>query len=239
MFRCRLVIVAGLLCASVALVSCADETPTYRYRMTVEVETPEGLKTGSSVIEVDTDIVRPGSHPAGYAVTHDVRGEAVTVDLGSRGVLFALLRSEDNRDFAGRVMFLLTPKGHPVGDNFLVRFQNMLEMKEPIDLPARQEAINPLVAQMKGRPMLVVFRDIKKPATVKRVDPDNLAATFGEGVSLRRIRVQMTDDWVTDEIKGLLPWLDQYYDKMLDGKRLNESLDLANNLTRTEFVQGD
>ena len=31
----------------------SDKTPDYRYRLTVEVDTPEGLKIGSSVIEVE------------------------------------------------------------------------------------------------------------------------------------------------------------------------------------------
>ncbi|WP_156457791.1 hypothetical protein [Altererythrobacter sp. Root672] len=69
MFRRRLVLLAGLLFPTVTLVACADETPTYRYRMTVEVDMPEGLKSGSSVIEVDTSIVRPGSNPAGIVRT--------------------------------------------------------------------------------------------------------------------------------------------------------------------------
>ena len=43
---------------AVALAGCGDvlgrDLPSYRYRLTVEVNTPEGLKTGSSVIEVES-----------------------------------------------------------------------------------------------------------------------------------------------------------------------------------------
>jgi hypothetical protein len=55
--------------------------------------------------------------------------------------------------------------------------------------------------------MLVRFRDIADPTSVEKVDPDNLAASFGEGVKLRRITVQLTDDPVTTGIEKRLGWL--------------------------------
>ncbi len=39
------------------------------------------------------------------------------------------------------------------------------------------------------------------------VDPDDFAASFGEGVSLKRITVQITDDPVTTGIEERLGWL--------------------------------
>lgn len=47
---------------ALALAGCfsPDTTPDYRYRLTVEVETPEVLKTGSSVIEVEQSMGRSG-----------------------------------------------------------------------------------------------------------------------------------------------------------------------------------
>ncbi|MDJ0978885.1 MAG: hypothetical protein QNI87_10130, partial [Erythrobacter sp.] len=49
--------------ALLALSGCTgadDPTPDYRYRLRVEVETPEGLKTGSSVIAVEQRLGRSG-----------------------------------------------------------------------------------------------------------------------------------------------------------------------------------
>lgn len=90
----------GVLMASLFLTACGiggeDFTPDYRYRLTVEVETPEGLRTGSSVIEVMQRIVRPGSHPSSWAIDRRIRGEAVAVDLPQGQTLFALLRSESD-----------------------------------------------------------------------------------------------------------------------------------------------
>jgi hypothetical protein len=61
----------------------------YRFRMTVEVSTPQGLKTGSSVMEVSATrqiLATSETHP----ISAGLRGEAVVVDLPS-GPLFALL----------------------------------------------------------------------------------------------------------------------------------------------------
>ena len=55
--------------------------------------------------------------------------------------------------------------------------------------------------------MLVTFEYLADPTSVRRVDPDDLASTFGEGVSLKRITVQVTDDPVTTGIEKRLVWL--------------------------------
>jgi hypothetical protein len=56
--------------------------------------------------------------------------------------------------------------------------------------------------------MLVTFVDINDPTTVQRVDPDNLAATFGPGVSLKRITLEITDEKVmAGGIRKIVPWV--------------------------------
>ena len=64
----------------------------YRFRMTVEVETPQGLKTDSSVYQV-TAGYRPDLQPGGKAREWAARGEAVAVDLPGGKTLFALLKT--------------------------------------------------------------------------------------------------------------------------------------------------
>ncbi|MEP5936912.1 MAG: hypothetical protein ABJ239_01165 [Erythrobacter sp.] len=233
-----------LTVASLALAGCNafDDTPTYRYRMTVEVDTPEGLKTGSSVIEVDTQFQQNPESPASQRTRRRARGEAAVVDLGERGLLFALLRSEDDVDFASRIMFLLAPKGRDKnGNRFLGRFNNMLEMTEPVELPATQAEINPSLAEMKGRPMLVTFGDLTDPTTVKGVDPDDLAESFGDGVSLRRITVQITDDPVTASIEDQLGWLPEHTGTLLYRPRRTPigALPLEHQLRKISFVRND
>jgi hypothetical protein len=56
-------------------------------------------------------------------------------------------------------------------------------------------------------PMFVRFRDLHDPATVEQVDPTDVAAGFGAGVKLERLRIEITDAAVTKNIEKVLPWL--------------------------------
>ena len=195
-----------MLCLALAISACAsdDTAPDYRYRLTVEVETPEGLKTRSSVIEVKQRLVRPGSSPANMAVERRVRGEAVAVDLPGGRTLFALLRSDNNVDWASYVMQTLAP--HTDSETFAQQLDNMLLLEGEIVLPRTFPPVGHL-EERSAYPMLVTFGNIDDPASVERVDPDDLAFTFGDGVSLKRITVQVTDDPVTTGIEQRLGWL--------------------------------
>jgi len=60
---------------------------------------------------------------------------------------------------------------------------------------------------IESMPLLVRFRDPNDPKTVERVDPNDLAASFGAGVKLTRATVEITDDPLTTGIEKRLPWL--------------------------------
>lgn len=203
---------------------------THRYRMTVEVETPEGLRTGSSVIEV-TSRREIRILPEMHIRSSTMRGEAVAVDLPGGQTLFALLRGEGNRHFGNLNGDALGPPGAEA------RKLGADPAAIPRKIMSRNAAGEPI--EISGLPILVRFRNIRNPASVELVDPDNLAASFGKAVSLRRITLQVTDDPVTTDIKKRLPWLLQYYDRMLDGHRLNDSKNLANNLSAGDFLLGE
>lgn len=64
-------------------------------------------------------------------------------------------------------------------------------------------------------PMLVTFSDLDDPTELELANPDNLAASFGEGVSLKRITVAVTDDPVTTGIGQRLGWLDKPFKREL------------------------
>ena len=90
------------LALALALGSCGYRQESLHYRLTVEVETPEGVKTGSSVIGVDLSDTGKSAWlpPEALGVTAELRGEAVAVDLPGGQVLFALLRAEQDSDAA-------------------------------------------------------------------------------------------------------------------------------------------
>ena len=63
--------------------------PGHKYRLTLEVETPEGLKTASGIVSVHPD---RGYSRHGHTTT---RGDAVFVDLGGGKNLVALMAHID------------------------------------------------------------------------------------------------------------------------------------------------
>jgi hypothetical protein len=86
--------------------------------------------------------------------------------------------------------------------------------------------------------MLVTFGDIKDPKSVKRVDPDDLSASFGAGVKLKAITVEITDDAVTTGIGGRLGWLGEYPEPSLKSNHSPTDYSLAATIKHGDFRQG-
>lgn len=167
---------------------------TLRYRLTLEVEAEGRPHVGSGVIQVTYDKAVRGLGSSSE-IYIDVKGEAVAVDLGSRGVLFALLKegtwSRSGPEWIVPNAFGVT-KGGIGPDQF-----------------GRLAALTGSVTLNEGQlPLLVRFRDVSDPKTVERVDAFNLAASFGPGVHLARATLELTRDPVTTGIAGKLPWLE-------------------------------
>lgn len=217
----------GAMATAVGGCGLLNTTYTYRYRMTVEVDTPEGLKTGSSVQEqTATKYAFPG-YFGGAERDLTTRGEAVAVDLPGGQTLFALLPD------SSLTQSVLDPDWKNDWAESAKRISGG-------DTPQGPRAMTP--GKPKGRfdkligyPMLVRFRYIADPTSVEKVDPANLAVRFGPGVRLRRITVELTDDDVTTGIEKRLGWLPNYFDKMLDGSSINNSRELANSLSQVDF----
>lgn len=204
---------ARLMLAAVILPGCAfaeDKAPDYRYRLTVEVDTPEGVKSGSGVIEVEQSLSRSTAAPAKVGVQRKVHGEAVAVDLPNGKTLFALLRSENNVDWASYIYVYLAT--HEKGKPFIDQLDNVLEVTGERTLPRMWPPVG-FLEERSAYPMLVTFGDLADPTSVAQVDPDDLAATFGEGVRLNRITVELTDDPVTSGIEDRLGWFDASFKK--------------------------
>ena len=199
--------IAGALAAS----GCGSLFPDiYRYRLTVEVDTPQGLKSESSVIQVETREGIGFLGPEASGLSTRVNGEAVAVDFPGGQTLFALLsRSNDPDAAAGYAIDGLLPKLVDRGGDGKAWFHNLKIMRAKTEAAA----LDPT-----DYPMLVRFRDPQNPKSVNVVDPGNLAASFGPGIGLKRITVQMTDDPVTKRIEKRLGWLNQLDDYRTDPK---------------------
>jgi len=216
---------------------------SWKYKMTVSVETPEGIKTGSAVREVSVQM-RPfpqdPRHP--YRSVHSIKGEAVVVDLGERGVLFALLTGYlQGEDHGGSIVFDvfpgppgLTPKG--------VEYYSTLKDAEATLTPTQY-------------PMLVTFADIDDPMTVKEIlemkrdesdgrypikyliKAGHFEKLFGKDVKLKEITIEMSDDSVLWEIDEWLLWLDDLKGGYLHGGFTSRNAPLG--LHAGNFKRGD
>ncbi len=67
----------------------------HRFRLTVEVDTPDVPRSAASVIEVERKAIRWPVRGGRYA--HHVRGEAVYVDLGGGRNVVAVLAHGEKR----------------------------------------------------------------------------------------------------------------------------------------------
>jgi len=179
----RRMLTGGLaLLAGATLAGCAIHKTTWTEKLTVVVTTPHGEVSGGAVRwqSLSEDPVLNLAHS-------DMRGEAVVVEVARGRYLFALI--QDNRPQAELMFF----PGEP-----------------PVDAA-------PKLRRVKGQaravprsmyPLLVTFDDLKVPASVKQVDPDNLAAAFGEGYALKSITLEITDAPVTQgRVEAVLPWI--------------------------------
>lgn len=179
----------------------------WHYKMTVTIATPEGDKTGSSVREVT------GSHnlkltpeSCGYCVGL-AKGEAVVIDLGKRGMVFALLSGgQSGVDYGHQIFFQTFPKGEGNGT---------------------------VILQPQDYPMFVKFKSLNNPMTVEALSatakddqlyPDKVSRVFtfenalGKGVYLKSVSVEITKDQVSEIIDQYLPWLINIHGDYLTGK---------------------
>ena len=169
--------------------------PTYSWnqKLTVEVETPEGVASGSSVVAVKWQ-QNPDVWQEIRAVRDSHEGKATMVELPDGKYLFALL-ANDTPSLALHVF--ATSK---VGSGMDSRIVPASEVSEHLGetRPISQEHY----------PLLVTFDDLDDPASVKLVDPDDLAASFGEGYSLKNLTVEITDEeMMLGSVEQILEWI--------------------------------
>ena len=187
-----------LLAGLAAAVSGCGSRASYRFGVTVEVATPQGKKTGSSVMEViaSTGDIRIGDMSGKGG---GVRGEAVIVDLPN-GPLFMLLQLPDaSGNIGGSATYAL--RGLKKSDSV----EYIDEVRTLGGWRADYKAELPRAAW----PMMVRFRDINDPKSVERVDPVQLGVT--------RIMLETTGDAVTTGIQKRLGWFADYRDRFFDG----------------------
>jgi hypothetical protein len=160
----------------------------WNQKITVAVETPVGLVSGSAVQHIEWVGGARHSRGEGGNASGKTQGEAVVLDLGANKYLFALLQGDGKSrmgDASTIAQFALC-KSSEMSPG-AVCFSKLNDAR----------AGTSAQVQPGNMPMLVTFADINDPKTVKLVDTENLAATFGEGFALKSISVEITDEQVS------------------------------------------
>lgn len=201
-------VLAAVLVPVLALGSCLMVLWTgtvnrhWNQKMTVTIETPQGEVSGAAVQRIDwqgtsglyKNIV---SNVDTGGSSWEVTGEAVAVEVSPGRWLFALLKGANGwQGDAGRnLSYTLTaPDGLPSSTEAAMDRVVALPKDKAVDLLSN------------AYPLLVTFDDINDPKSVQLVDPANLAATFGPGVSLKAVTLAVTDAPVTEGKVATFPF---------------------------------
>lgn len=204
--------VLAILIGVVMLYRTAYPSVTVRYRLTLNAEVDGVPRSGSGVLEVSYSKI-PQILGASAEFTINVQGEAVALDLGSHGTLFALLKGgEDNRSSAEWIVLrAFNLPGGALPSPIEKGVKQVGQLYGKVDLP------------LKSLPLLVRFRDINDPTTVEKIDPFNLQKTLGPGVELKGASVEIvsagiwplswwgiTGERLTRDVDARLTWLSDY-----------------------------
>jgi hypothetical protein len=198
-------------------------TCTFRYKLTAEVMTPEGLKTGSSVIEVSYSSTSPIPNPGRWRKDRLI-GEAVYVDLGMGKNLFVLLTAnESNRIITDRDEYGGGRDSSYLGALRAITLP-LVALKLP-SIPGNERMMQQQLVAMsnsgiheieaENTPTLITFKDIINKNTVVVIDPTKISEVFGEGYSISKLTVEITDSPITQKLNQILPWLEK--EKPLNG----------------------
>ena len=195
----RVTMLTGLLLSLAGCDMFGFRSWSWHQKLTVTVQTPEELRSGSAVSAAWFQMTPKwsGVGDSAGASNSSLSGEAVVVDLGGGRYLFALLKGYN--EFTGRLAFFPLPQKPLNKEEDAAVYDQLEALRATTELPRELY------------PLLVTFADINDPASVARVDPDDLAASFGPGYALSSITLAITDEPVTKgPVEAVLGWLSKY-----------------------------
>jgi hypothetical protein len=219
------------------------KTVSYRYKLTLAVNTPDGVKRASTVGGVRHRIV---SIPA-RGIMNQLQGDALYLDLGpgARPLIVLLtsrlasqLRPKDVND---RSWQLGKPGWSPEtgpGIRQMSRIYGLARSEDFMDdVPRIARMRGPRAITPADLPDLVTFADINDPKSVIEVDPNDLQATLGPNITWNEITLESTAEPITRGIRTKLPWLRAYVagNLRLDGFQYGPQKEIANFLSPVDF----
>jgi len=166
----------GLLFALVIGDQIRIRRPEFKYRLQVEIETPDGVKSSANVYSVTPNRSYGGSN-TGESSGPKTRGDAVFVDLGGGRNVVALLAvgteptDLDATNYTAMRAFIAAGRK--------VQFRDM----------KKTTAMAPVAVPPENAPVLVSFKDVGDPNSARRLTADNAEMLLGPGYKLRAVTV--------------------------------------------------
>lgn len=148
--------------------------PNHKYRLTVEVETPQGVRSASNVMAVYQGKISVGAMGGGTSL----KGEALFVDLGEgRNLIAALVHGRDG-SYVDGVNYLALNAFKAAG-NDITTFSDLRRLAGSV--PVTGDLI----------PTFLTFADLSDSRTARVVAPEGLSSTFGPGYRLRGVTLKL------------------------------------------------
>lgn len=201
------------------LTASASDEANIRYRISMYVDDNGVELTGSSVwhFSIKLNFDRLTYTPA-------FRGEAVYLTTLSGRPIFALPLVELEDGSFGSSSIRMLPERlfaddarDAVGEAaprhvYVAAIGRMVGKSCDIPFSSLRHGVG---ARRPPTPFLVTFADIEEPGSVEALDPHNLASSLGDGISLKRISIEITRDDPTERVKHIFPWFEEYRSKYL------------------------
>ena len=213
----------ALTCVLASVAAC-QKLPTYRYKITVEVQTPQGIRTGSAVREVASH-TEPRITPEMGGVHVALKGEAVVVPLSNGKSVYALLTADDASGFPAAVAEeVLGPAGgYPRGPYAdIVAYLASHRVRG--------------IVPPRAYPKFVSFTDKRDPKTVYLVKPKSTPPVADNEVLIKKISIETAGEAVTRSIEKDLPWLVWLRTSLMGSVSYYPNV-LADSMGRSAFVK--
>lgn len=176
--------------------------PDHKYRLTIEIETAQGVRTASGIFAVHPNRSYGGSGSAGTLT----KGDALVVHLeGGKSLVVLIAQGGNPLDIDGMNYIAMRAINAATGKR--VQFRELKSLN----------ASAPVADDM--MPVLLGFADINDPSSARVVKPDEFGRVFGAQTKLRSMTVASLPpglwpidfggafgDPVTRGIEGNLPW---------------------------------
>lgn len=197
---------------------------TYRYRMTVEVDTPEGVKMGSSVVEVKTE--QWNSWWTGMANGHSGQsrayGEGVFIEMEGGKNLLVLLEAKNDVDHAEYMLPYAVPMKEwdidwSKKDAHHTAWYRVKSRKARKYYGTLSEAKGILPRSI--FPTMFVVSKKEEEIEVTMVDSDNINKLLGQGFDVNKITIETTDNSLEHKLIKLDIWKDLNNNKKLRYKQ--------------------